>query len=398
MNGPVRGKREGRGPRSTPAQPDEQVAVRKSPRASARRRALVQTGPTVPVPASVEQGSGSAQSRLHEMQNTLDRLVRDVGQASVDGGSRQRAVDALGRIADRLGTPMASRVLASGGPLAGAMSVRGLSRRVSRLAMRHRADEVDEFGLDREYEAHIRPTIASLYERYFRVQAQGLHHIPETGSALVVCNRGGVVPLDGVMLKEAVARSSERERGLRWLVEDFTFHAPFLGTRLNRLGAVRACQENAQRLLAKEEVVAVFPEGVKGVSKRHRDRYKLRRFGRGGHVKLALRSRVPIIPAAIIGPEDAYPILQRLSVFRGASGFPFVPITPTFPLLGPLGLVPLPSRFIILVGAPVEGILEHPAEAAENVVVVNELNERVRNSVQMLLTQALEQRGHNVYR
>jgi 1-acyl-sn-glycerol-3-phosphate acyltransferase len=199
------------------------------------------------------------------------------------------------------------------------------------------------------------------------------------------------------MLKMAIAKHSEQSRELRWLVEDFIFHAPFLGPFLNRIGAVRACQENAQRLLGDEALVAVFPEGIKGVSKLYKKRYQLQRFGRGGYVKLALRMGAPIIPAAVVGAEDAFPVLYRFSALAKSMGLPFLPVTPTFPLLGPLGLVPLPSRFVVLLGPPISGLDAYGPEAAEDRVIVNELNERVRGTVQALVDEARSLRGDHVY-
>src|SRR5439155_12548091 len=129
-----------------------------------------------------------------------------------------------------------------------------------------------------------------------------------------------------------------QKRDVRWLTEDFVFHFPFLGSFETRIGAVRACQENAERLLRQETLLAVFPEGIKGIGKLFRDRYKLQRFGRGGFVRLALRTQTPIVPAAIIGSEETAPMLYRIEGVAKSLGLPYIPITPTFPALGPIGL------------------------------------------------------------
>jgi len=270
-------------------------------------------------------------------------------------------------------------------------------RRMSRVGMRGRSEHVDDFGLDPAYEARVQPLLEALYERYFRVQISGAEHVPERGGALLVCNHGGALPWDGVMLKTALRRARPERDPLRWLTDDFVSHAPFLGAALNRIGAVRACPENAEQLLERGALLAVFPEGVKGIEKTYKQRYQLQRFGRGGHVKLALRMGVPVLPVAIVGSEDTYPLLYRVRAFSKVFGLPFIPVTPTFPLLGPLGLLPLPSRWRIVIGERLTELDELDAYAAENGALVNELNERLRGRVQSLLGEALTARGPNAF-
>jgi 1-acyl-sn-glycerol-3-phosphate acyltransferase len=257
---------------------------------------------------------------------------------------------------------------------------------------------VDDFGLSPSAHARIQPVLDWLYAKYFRVQVSGIENIPTQGPALLVCNHGGALPWDGVMLATAVAREHPGKRSLRWLVEDFAFHAPFLGPMLNRIGAVRACPENATRLLSEGHVLAVFPEGIQGIGKPYKDRYRLQRFGRGGHVKLALRLGVPLIPVGIAGSDDTYPLLYKVRAFSKSLGLPFIPVTPTFPLLGPAGLAPLPSRFHIEIGAPLDGLSELTPAAADDTLVVHDINDRVRRAVAQLLEHALAARGPRAYR
>lgn len=336
------------------------------------------------------------QQHLYEIQRNLDRLLRDVGQYQDGASSRRRAAEALNLIASQF-LPADMRSTVDDPHLRAWLSPARWARHIGRFAMRFRSDEVDEFGLDRTYEAHLRPILDLLFERYFRVQVDGLQHIPTHGRAVLVCNRGGALPWDGVMLKLALAKHHPREGTLRWLLEDITYHSPFLGAALCRVGAVRACPENAERLLEKEALVAVFPEGINGVSKLYKHRYQLQRFGRGGAVKLALRMQAPVIPVAVVGAEDAYPMLYRVGGLSRLLGVPFVPVTPTFPWLGPAGLLPLPSRFAILAGPPVAEVGELGPEAAEDIGLVHELNERVRLTVQELVDQARALRGDRVY-
>ncbi|MFI5302695.1 MAG: 1-acyl-sn-glycerol-3-phosphate acyltransferase, partial [Polyangiales bacterium] len=170
-------------------------------------------------------------------------------------------------------------------------------------------------------------------------------------------------------------------REVRWLAEDFIFHLPFVGAFMNRIGAVRACQENAERLLKGEKAVLVFPEGIKGIGKLYKDRYKLQRFGRGGFVKLAMRTHSPLVPVSIVGAEETAPMLYKLEYLTGTLGLPYIPVTPTFPLLGPLGLIPAPTKWRIHFGAPIH-LDEHGAEAAEDALLVNRLADRVRSEIQ----------------
>lgn len=261
-------------------------------------------------------------------------------------------------------------------------------RKWGRMAMRGRSEEVDDFGFDPIYDAKYRRLLDFLYTTYFRVETHDIERVPSRGRCLLVANHSGTVPLDGVMIKTAVKREHPDPRHVRWLTEDFVYHFPFLGSVMNRLGAVRACQENAERLLASEELVAVFPEGVKGIGKLFSERYRLQRFGRGGFIKLCLRTGTPIVPVAVVGAEETNPMLFKLETMSKALGVPFVPITPTFPLLGPLGLLPAPTKWQIFFGEPLD-LTGHGPEAADDEILVGKLAERVRASIQGMLDRAV---------
>lgn len=259
-------------------------------------------------------------------------------------------------------------------------------RKWGRMAMRDRSEEVDDFGYDPIYDEKARPLFEFLHKTWFRVEAEGKELVPRTGRCLLVANHSGTVPFDGVMLKMTLRTDEAGSPGreVRWLAEDFVFHFPFLGSFSNRIGAVRACQENAERLLAKEALVAVFPEGTKGIGKLFRDRYKLQRFGRGGFVKLALRTQTPIVPVAIVGAEETNPMLFRIEALSKALGVPYVPVTATFPLLGPLGLLPAPTKWRIRFGEPID-VTEFGAAAESDEVLVGRLAERVRGTIQTMV-------------
>lgn len=265
-------------------------------------------------------------------------------------------------------------------------------RRWRDLAMRDRSDVVDEFGRDPLYAARVEPMLDFLYDKYFRVEAEGLENIPEHGRALIVANHSGTLPYDGAILMHAVRRESHAHREVRPLVEDFVFHFPYLGTFINRIGGVRACQENAERLLAEDQVVAVFPEGIKGIGKLYKERYRLQRFGRGGFIKLALRTGAPIIPCAIIGAEEIHPMMGKITWLAKSIGVPYIPVTPTFPLLGPLGLLPLPTKWYLRFGAPLDYAARYGDTAADDRILVNKLGETVRSSIQEMIDDTLARR------
>jgi 1-acyl-sn-glycerol-3-phosphate acyltransferase len=264
-------------------------------------------------------------------------------------------------------------------------------RRWGRMAMRNRSEDVDDFGYDPTYDKRVRPLFDFLYERWFRVECRGVGNVPGRGRCMLVANHSGTIPFDGPMLKTAVKREHAGGRDVRWLTEDFVFHFPFLGSFESRIGAVRACQENAERLLRQEGLVAVFPEGTKGIGKLFRDRYKLQRFGRGGFIRLALRTQTPIVPVAIVGAEETNPMLFRVESFSKLLNVPYVPVTPTFPLLGPLGLLPAPTKWKIVFGAPLE-LGSYGPESENDEMLVSRLAETVRQSIQELLDTAVRER------
>lgn len=266
-------------------------------------------------------------------------------------------------------------------------------RQWGRAALRSRSENVDDFGLDPTVEARTRPLLELVYRNYFRVDAVGIENIPAEGRTLIIANHSGsTLPWDGLMLKTALRLVHADKRELRWLAEDYLFHFPFLGSHMNRIGAVRACQENAERLLTQDKLVAVFPEGIQGIGKHYKQRYQLQRFGRGGYIKLALRSGAPLIPTAIIGAEETNPLLYKEGYLAKTLGMPHIPVTPTFPLLGPLGLIPFPSKWRIVFGTPIS-LDEYGPESANDAIVVNRLNEKVRATLQTMLDDALAARG-----
>jgi 1-acyl-sn-glycerol-3-phosphate acyltransferase len=263
-------------------------------------------------------------------------------------------------------------------------------RRWRALAMWGRSDVVDDFGRDPRATARWEWLFEFLYTKWFRVQALGVDNIPAQGRALLVANHAGTLPYDSAMVMHAVRRDHPARRDVRPLVEDTVFHLPFLGPIMNRIGGVRADPENAERLLEKDELVAVFPEGEKGMGKLWKDRYRLQRFGRGGFVKLALRTGAPIIPVAVVGAEEAAPMLGKVTWFAKNIGIPWIPVTPTFPWFGPAGLLPLPSKWFVEFGVPLD--LPYGPEAADDRLLVNRLADQIRTQIQTMIDGLLGKR------
>ena len=252
--------------------------------------------------------------------------------------------------------------------------------------------EVDEFGFDPDLTENVLlGAFRPLYERYFRVEARGLDRVPDKGGVLIVANHSGTLPLDAVMTQIALADHHPARRHLRMLAADVVFTMPFMGELARKAGHTLACSPDAERLLCAGEVVGVWPEGFKGIGKPFADRYRLQRFGRGGFVSAALRTGTPIIPTAIVGAEEIYPKIGDIKPLARLLGVPYVPVTPTFPWLGPLGLVPLPSKWYIVFGEPIETSGYDPAAADDPMLVFN-LTDQVRESIQDTLYRVLLQR------
>ncbi|MDQ3733802.1 MAG: acyltransferase family protein [Actinomycetota bacterium] len=252
--------------------------------------------------------------------------------------------------------------------------------------------EVDEFGYDEDFTDHVYlPALRPLYRKWFRVETFGMHNVPDTGGALVVANHSGTVPMDGLMTSLAVHDDHSAHRRLRLLGADLVFTLPFVGSIARKTGSTLACNPDAERLLRDGELVGVYPEGFKGVGKPFSDRYKLQRFGRGGFVSAAIRTGAPIIPCSIVGAEEIYPMVGNLNSLARILGVPYFPVTPTFPLLGPLGLIPLPSKWLIEFGEPI--LTGHlGAAAADDPMLVFNLTDQVRETIQQSLYGLLMQR------
>lgn len=251
---------------------------------------------------------------------------------------------------------------------------------------------IDEFGFDEDFTEHVAlPLLRPLYRDWFRVEVRGAENIPTEGGALVVANHSGTIALDSLMTQLAVHDETPGHRSLRMLGADLVFSAPVMGPVARMTGSTLATSADAQRLLSNGHLVGVWPEGFKGVGKLYKDRYQLQRFGRGGFVAAALRAEVPIIPCSIVGAEEIAPMLANAAPLARLLGLPYFPLTPTFPWLGPLGFIPLPSKWLIEFGAPVRTD-DRGDGAAEDPAVVFDISDRVRETIQHTIYGLLQDR------
>lgn len=307
-----------------------------------------------------------------------------------DGAGIAEAVAALRRLRHALdaGAGLGEAVTSAAAGLP-----RGARTVIERAGARLGGDyQEDDWGFDEEFAEIVYPLLELMYDRWWRVQADGAANVPAHGRALLVANHAGILPWDATQIAVALMREHPLPRHPRFLVLDWAFHLPYVGVVLRKLGGVVASPYNAMRLLQDDQLVAVFPEGVKGAGKDWKDRYRLQRFGRGGFVEIALRTGAPIVPVAVVGSEEIYPKIADAPLLARLTASPYFPITPTFPWLGPLGVVPLPSRWRIEFCEPIETASYGP-EAAEDRTLVFELSERVRDTIQQKLYENLVKRG-----
>jgi len=251
---------------------------------------------------------------------------------------------------------------------------------------------VDGFGFDSDLaDTLLLPPLRLLYRHWFRVEVSGIENVPTEGPALLVANHSGTIALDALMLGVAVHDEHPARRHLRLLGADFVFSTPLLAELARKAGATLACSPDAERLLRSGELVGVFPEGFKGVGKPFSERYKLQRFGRGGFVSAALRTRTPIVPVSIVGAEETYPLIGNIKPLARLLGLPYFPVTPLFPWLGPLGMVPLPSKWLIEFGEPIH--TTDLGSSADDPMTVFNLADQVRETIQQTLYQVLLRRN-----
>jgi 1-acyl-sn-glycerol-3-phosphate acyltransferase len=292
---------------------------------------------------------------------------------------RNRAVDETGLC----------RVHGGGGP--GPRREDPLQRALAFVRTRLTGDyDIDEFGFDPQLTEEVLARVARVFhQRWFRVEWIGIENVPAVGPALLVSNHAGTLPWDALMMKFGVL--DHRGRHVRLLAANLAFRLPFIGPLARKSGNTLATEEDALRLLEAGHLLGVFPEGYKGLGKPYRERYKLQRFGRGGFIEIALRGRVPIVPVSIVGSEEIAPMIYDARPLARLLGFPYFPITPTFPWLGPLGMVPLPSKWIVEFGEPIH-TEDADEDAWQDPLTVFDMTDRVRDLIQQTLYRNLSAR------
>ena len=249
---------------------------------------------------------------------------------------------------------------------------------------------IDDWGRSQRVTDLIEPLIDFYYRYWFRVEVEGVHHVPAQGGALIVSNHSGALPPDAPMIMQAIRHEHPAPRPVYMLGEHWFKGYPGVGLLTNKIGLVAAHPANAQRLLRDEQRLAlVFPEGQKGSRKLYWQRYRLRRFGRGGFVRTAIRAGVPIVPVAVVGAEEAMPIFAHVPLLKRLTGLAYFPVNHAFPHLGlAAALMYLPAKFKIRFLEPVD-LSAHPPEDADDLALVQGLSEEIRAHIQGELEQLL---------
>jgi 1-acyl-sn-glycerol-3-phosphate acyltransferase len=220
--------------------------------------------------------------------------------------------------------------------------------RVTRETRDDASAGADPFGLDLEFRERVAPAFRFLHDRYWRIEVSGAHNVPKSGPALLVANHSGALPFDGAMICTSADQSG---RIVRFLYDRFVEALGPVAAFYRKVGGAPATRQNAIQLLQAGESVLIFPEGVPGVAKPFSERYRLQTFS-PGFARLALALDVPVVPVAVIGAEEIYPLVGRAEGVGRILGAPYVPITPFFPVLGLLGALPLPTKWSIRFGKP----------------------------------------------
>jgi 1-acyl-sn-glycerol-3-phosphate acyltransferase len=357
-------------------------------------------------PEAAEPTAEQLQAQLHD---EVNRLIERVQEASPDYTpppfSPQRLIALVQQNASRFGVGQVTGLLQQ---LRGAVNSDMLDpdtwkamwyvlnytveQQKDTVKRRFTGDYVtDDWGYDPEFLSVVQPFMTFMYKTYWRVQTSGLENVPADGRGLLTSNHSGQLPWDGAMVGTAIYLEHPNQRLVRTLYATWFPTLPFFSAMFTKLGQTLASVENGTRLLEEDQLVAVFPEGYKGVSKLFRERYRLARFGRGGFVRMALRTGAPIIPVAVVGAEETYISLHKSATIAKLIGFPFFPISITWPWFGLLGFVPLPTKWYIDFGAPIP-MEQYGPEAANNLVLVSQLTDQVRNVVQDMINKRLAER------
>jgi 1-acyl-sn-glycerol-3-phosphate acyltransferase len=254
---------------------------------------------------------------------------------------------------------------------------------------------LNDWGRSERVEGVFDRTIVEFFYRYwFRADVEGIENVPAEGGALLVSNHSGALPPDAAVIAKAIREEHSRPRPLYITVEHFFKSYPGFSMLIPKIGCVAAHPANVQRLLYDEEqLVLVFPEGRKGTEKLYKDRYRLRRFGRGGFVEAAMRAEAKLVPTCVVGAEEAMPVFAQLDFMKKLTGLLYFPITPTFPWLGPFGMLAyLPAKFKIRFLEPIDTVELGGVDAAQDKALVQTVAQEIRGRIQESLHEMVGQR------
>jgi 1-acyl-sn-glycerol-3-phosphate acyltransferase len=243
---------------------------------------------------------------------------------------------------------------------------------------------IDDWGRSERIEGVFDRTVVEFFYRYwFRAEVEGIENVPDAGGALLVSNHSGALPPDAVVIAKAIREEHPTPRELNITVEHFFKGYPFFSMLIPKIGCVAAHPANVHRLLYDEQkLVLVFPEGRKGTEKVFHERYRLRRFGRGGFVTAAMRAKAKLVPVCVVGAEEAAPIFAQVNFMKRLTGLLYFPITPTFPWLGPLGMLGyLPAKFRVRFLEPID-TAELGADPDSDKALVQTISQEVRARIQ----------------
>jgi 1-acyl-sn-glycerol-3-phosphate acyltransferase len=251
--------------------------------------------------------------------------------------------------------------------------------------------QVDDWGRSERIERIFDQTLVEFFYRYwFRAEIEGIENVPAQGGALLASNHSGALPPDAAMIAKAIKDEHPAPRPLHITVEHFFKGYPLFSMLIPKIGCVAAHPANVQRLLCDErQLVLVFPEGRKGTEKTFHERYKLRRFGRGGFVAAAIRARAKLVPVCVLGAEEAAPIFAHVGALQKLTGLLYFPLTPTFPWFGPLGMLGyLPAKFRIRFLEPIDTDRLGPDALADRSLVQtisNEVRARIQENLHEMI-------------
>jgi 1-acyl-sn-glycerol-3-phosphate acyltransferase len=357
------------------------VAERTRERPARRRSSSLPALPSLPSLRSLSLPSLPSRPRVPSIPGlpslaTLDAIRRDLPGT---------AMGATGLLALKLRELTGRDVL----DLESLQELMSVYYRLAAVREQHQRGEfdIDEFGFDREWTEALMPLFRIVARRYWRVEVEGVENLPAAGGALLVSNHAGVLPWDGAMIKVAVFDAVDRHA--RALVATWFGELPIASWFLRRTGQTPGHPDDTLRMLDKGELVLVFPEGIRGTGKPWSERYRLRRFGRGGFAEVAHRAQVPIIPVSVVGSEETYPMLADVRPLAQLLGMPYAPITPTWPWLGPLGLLPLPSKWRITFHPAVPVA---PGDGSRSQAAIMEAADQVRTTIQAGVVEDLKRR------